>query len=270
MIVCVHALTPRGSPYPLWGFVCFFWADLLAARKRGSAPTGLAGYSRVITRTLGWACGEYWQAGPKGTCLTRTASWARPDLDLSAFTGGDPMTVRRGQGLPGRVKATARPVWIRDHVHPDDRQTFTGMIAEFRAGRPAEAEYRITGLDGVTRWIWSRGTPRREDGRTMVDGISTDTTGRRERHRRPDAVSPASGRRICSRPHARSRSGAGAATGRGISERLRKVMDEVRIVLAYSAGAHRRWAFPTVMPSASARATTVPPGVDPVPVHRFP
>ncbi|MFC4058853.1 ATP-binding protein [Planomonospora corallina] len=290
-------------------------ATVRALADAASAQQAACGVIGAITGTLGWACGEYWQADPKGTRLTRTGSWTRPDLDLSAFTGGDPMTVRRGQGLPGRVKATASPVWIcdlragaedmlraeealgaglrtavglpvrsgdrvlavltffadtveerdeelidllggvcahvgrymerrraedlalaltasrrhfdqvvaqlddlvwtleipddgephpvyvsgntagvlggqaprgfdavyvRDHVHPDDRQTFAGMIAEFRAGRPAEAEYRITGLDGVIRWIWSRGTPRREDGRTMVDGISTDITGRRE------------------------------------------------------------------------------------------
>jgi signal transduction histidine kinase len=269
----------------------------------------------AITRALDWVCGEYWQADPGGARLTRTGSWVRPGRDLSAFTGPEPKTVPAGQGLPGRVEAAGRPLWIRDlradpgvtprigaaldaglrtavglpvhsggrllavltffagtveepdeelldllggacahigrymerrraedlalaltasrrrfdqivaqvndlvwtleidddgrarsvyvsgnapgvlgsrgphdfdeayvsdHVHPDDRGAFAGMLAEFRAERPAEAEYRVTGLDGVSRWIWSRAVPRREDGRLLVDGVSTDVTDRRK------------------------------------------------------------------------------------------
>ncbi|GAA3147185.1 hypothetical protein GCM10010466_42740 [Planomonospora alba] len=66
------------------------------------------------------------------------------------------------------------------HVHPDDQETLAGFIAELNSGRPAQAEYRLIGVDGVTRWVWSRATPRREEGRLLVDGISTEVTERRE------------------------------------------------------------------------------------------
>ncbi|MBG0822957.1 GAF domain-containing protein [Planomonospora sp. ID91781] len=65
-------------------------------------------------------------------------------------------------------------------VHPGDRDAFGAFCAELIAGRRAELEYRLIGLDGVTRWIWSRGAPRREGERLLVDGISTDVTDRRQ------------------------------------------------------------------------------------------
>ncbi|GAT64628.1 multi-sensor signal transduction histidine kinase [Planomonospora sphaerica] len=287
-----------------------------ALADAGSVEQAACGVIGAIAGTLGWACGEYWQVDPGGERVSRTGSWVRPGRDLSAFTGRDAMTVRSGQGLPGRVVATGRPVWIRDlnaepdrlvrdgealeaglrtavglpvrsgervlavltfftdtaeerdddlldllggvcahvgrfmerrraedlalaltasrrrfdrvvaqlddlvwsaeieqdgaarwiyqggsttgilgghvplgidaaafigeRVHPDDRQAFDGLLAGVRAGRPVQAEYRLTGLDGVTRWIWTRAAPRREDGRLLADGISTDVT---ERHR---------------------------------------------------------------------------------------
>ncbi|MFC4062923.1 ATP-binding protein [Planomonospora corallina] len=66
------------------------------------------------------------------------------------------------------------------HVHPDDLPAFIAFHDAVASGRPAEAECRIRGMDGVTRWIWMRGIPRREGDRFLIDGISTDVT---ERHR---------------------------------------------------------------------------------------
>ncbi|GAA3137062.1 hypothetical protein GCM10010466_29860 [Planomonospora alba] len=63
---------------------------------------------------------------------------------------------------------------------PQDRAAIEAYLDELRAGRPARVEFRLTGLDGVTRWIWSRAGPRREGGRLFADGISTDVT---EQHR---------------------------------------------------------------------------------------
>ncbi|MBG0823102.1 GAF domain-containing protein [Planomonospora sp. ID91781] len=64
-------------------------------------------------------------------------------------------------------------------VHPDDHDAFRAYCAELITGDRAELEYRLIGLDGVTRWIWSRGAPRREGERLLVDGISSDVTDRR-------------------------------------------------------------------------------------------
>jgi PAS domain S-box-containing protein len=70
--------------------------------------------------------------------------------------------------------------YISRHVHPDDAADFSAFCATLAAGRPAMVEFRALGRDGVTRWIWARGMPRREGDLLFVDGISTDVT---ERHR---------------------------------------------------------------------------------------
>ncbi|MBG0815674.1 ATP-binding protein [Planomonospora sp. ID82291] len=66
------------------------------------------------------------------------------------------------------------------YVHPDDRPVFVAFCERLVSGHPAEAEFRLAGLDGATHWAWIRALPRREGGRLFVDGISTDVT---ERHR---------------------------------------------------------------------------------------
>ncbi|MBG0815657.1 ATP-binding protein [Planomonospora sp. ID82291] len=66
------------------------------------------------------------------------------------------------------------------YVHPDDQEAFEAFNAALAAGRAVQAEYRLTGIDGVTRWVWSRAAPRRDGGRLLVDGITTDVTERRE------------------------------------------------------------------------------------------
>ncbi|MBG0833192.1 PAS domain S-box protein [Planomonospora sp. ID67723] len=63
-------------------------------------------------------------------------------------------------------------------VHPEDRPAFDAYCRTLRGGRPAQLEYRLTGLDGRTRWIWTRALPRREGERLFVDGVSTDVTSR--------------------------------------------------------------------------------------------
>ncbi|GGS76307.1 hypothetical protein GCM10010156_38830 [Planobispora rosea] len=97
----------------------------------------------------------------------------------STFRGSNIGTVL-GVEPPGDVNVG---ILISERTHPEDRALWAGFRAELIAGRPAQAELRIIGLDGVTRWIWIRGTPRREGEQTFVDGISTDVT---ERHRLAD------------------------------------------------------------------------------------
>ncbi|GAA3140883.1 hypothetical protein GCM10010466_34910 [Planomonospora alba] len=83
--------------------------------------------------------------------------------------------------LGGPVPAgTDKAEAVRERVHPEDREIIAAFNETISRGRPMEVEYRLIGLDGVTRWIWMRGMPRREGDRLFVDGISTDVT---ERHR---------------------------------------------------------------------------------------
>ncbi|MBG0817720.1 ATP-binding protein [Planomonospora sp. ID82291] len=291
-------------------------AVLKALAEADSVERASCGVIGAIAGAFGWSCGEYWQVDPGGKRISRTGSWVEPGRDLSGFTGPELMTVRPGQGLPGRVWASGRGVWVRDlhtepggflrtphalhaglhtavglpvrsgervlavltffadaveerdddllylldgvgahigrfmerrraedlalalttsrrrfdqvvaqlddlvwtveiddggrarrtyqsqstagilgghvplgidvaaftesRVHPDDLPAFHELHRAVASGRPGRAEYRVIGLDGVTRWIWTRATPRREGGRLMADGICTDVT---ERHR---------------------------------------------------------------------------------------
>ena len=60
--------------------------------------------------------------------------------------------------------------------HPDDAAPGDAFTEAMLAGRRAEVEERLIGLDGVTRWTWSRGTPRREGDRLFFDGVTTNIT----------------------------------------------------------------------------------------------
>lgn len=68
---------------------------------------------------------------------------------------------------------------LADRIHPDDRPAFAVFYDTVSAEEPAEIECRVLGYDSVTRWVWTRGVPRREDDRLFVDGVSTNIT---ERH----------------------------------------------------------------------------------------
>src|SRR5918912_2883404 len=65
-------------------------------------------------------------------------------------------------------------------VHPDDRPAVDAFNRALGAGQDAEAEYRLIGADGVTRWVHDRAaTRRRPDGQIEISGIVSDVTERR-------------------------------------------------------------------------------------------
>jgi diguanylate cyclase (GGDEF)-like protein/PAS domain S-box-containing protein len=65
-------------------------------------------------------------------------------------------------------------------LHPDDRAVYDAFNAQLSRGEPAEAEYRLRGADGVTRWVHDRAaTRRRDDGLVEISGIVSDVTERR-------------------------------------------------------------------------------------------
>jgi signal transduction histidine kinase len=290
-------------------------AVIRALAEDGGIEEVAAGVIAAIGGALGWRCGEYWQIDDDQASITRVASWSEPGGHLTAFTGPHPLTLARGEGLPGRVWADGGRRWTPDlqagfgapagtrqayraephaaiglpvhggqrmlgvltlftdavvepdeeladlldgvcaylgryverrraddltrtlevarhrfdqvvaqiddyiwtsealpdgrfrllyrspntvgvlgsqlpdidivavltrYIHPDDRQAFEVFNTALAAGRAVQAEYRLIGIDGVTRWVWSRATPRRDGGRLLVDGITTDVTERRE------------------------------------------------------------------------------------------
>jgi diguanylate cyclase (GGDEF)-like protein len=65
-------------------------------------------------------------------------------------------------------------------VHPGDRLAYEAFNRALAAGEAGEAEYRLIGVDGVTRWVHDRAaTRRREDGTFEISGIVSDVTERR-------------------------------------------------------------------------------------------
>ncbi|MDX6378976.1 MAG: hypothetical protein QOE98_3279, partial [Gaiellaceae bacterium] len=66
-------------------------------------------------------------------------------------------------------------------VHPDDRALYDGLDEPIRRGEQVEAQYRLIGFDGVTRWVEVHERARsRGDGTIVVDGVVSDITARKE------------------------------------------------------------------------------------------
>jgi diguanylate cyclase (GGDEF)-like protein/PAS domain S-box-containing protein len=66
-------------------------------------------------------------------------------------------------------------------VHPDDRPAYDGFNERLVRGEErAEAQYRLRGADGITRWVHDRAATRaRPDGTLEISGIVSDVTERR-------------------------------------------------------------------------------------------
>jgi diguanylate cyclase (GGDEF)-like protein len=84
-----------------------------------------------------------------------------------------------------RVLGGARPdgvapgeLW-ESRIHPDDVTAYREFNRRLLRGEDAEVTYRLFGLDGVTRTLRDRARPRKTpDGRTLVQGITSDVTVR--------------------------------------------------------------------------------------------
>jgi diguanylate cyclase (GGDEF)-like protein len=65
-------------------------------------------------------------------------------------------------------------------VHPEDSAVYNGYNAAIAAGEDADAEYRLVGADGITRWVHDRARCRRRtDGAVEASCIVSDVTERR-------------------------------------------------------------------------------------------
>ena len=74
------------------------------------------------------------------------------------------------------------PSSYKDLVHPEDRARFLAKLEEARTTGRFDEEFRIVRADGVSRWIWSKGT-RTGDARETpprLVGIAQDITERKQ------------------------------------------------------------------------------------------
>jgi len=70
----------------------------------------------------------------------------------------------------------------KDLVHPEDRPRFLAKLAEARNTGKFDEEFRIVRADGVSRWIWSKGTAAGHPGEVppRLVGIAQDITERKQ------------------------------------------------------------------------------------------
>jgi diguanylate cyclase (GGDEF)-like protein/PAS domain S-box-containing protein len=79
-------------------------------------------------------------------------------------------------GGPLPEGADGPTVW-HECVHPDDRPALDAYHELLAQRQPAEATYRLRGLDGVERWVWARARP--HAGKAIAyDAVITDVTER--------------------------------------------------------------------------------------------
>lgn len=88
----------------------------IAIAKAETVKDALELSLRKICETTGWALGQTWACRPgNGLYLECGPAWHATVAGLEAFRRrSESMTFEPGEGLPGRVWATGKPVWIRD------------------------------------------------------------------------------------------------------------------------------------------------------------
>jgi diguanylate cyclase (GGDEF)-like protein/PAS domain S-box-containing protein len=80
-------------------------------------------------------------------------------------------------GGPLPEGADGPTVWY-ECVHPDDRPALDSYHDRLAQREPADATYRLRGLDGVERWVWARARPHPGDGPVAYDAVISDVTER--------------------------------------------------------------------------------------------
>ena len=80
-------------------------------------------------------------------------------------------------GGPLPEGADGPTVWY-ECVHPDDRAALDAYHERLALREPAEATYRLRGLDGVERWVWAGARPHSSGGPVAYDAVISDVTER--------------------------------------------------------------------------------------------
>jgi diguanylate cyclase (GGDEF)-like protein len=91
--------------------------------------------------------------------------------------------VHRGPGIermlggPLPEGADGPTVWY-ECVHPDDRGAVDAYREQLARAAPADATYRLCGLDGVERWVWARARPHPGSDPIAYDAVISDVSER--------------------------------------------------------------------------------------------
>jgi diguanylate cyclase (GGDEF)-like protein/PAS domain S-box-containing protein len=100
---------------------------------------------------------------------------ARPDGSLQELFQGP-----GADRLLGGAEADSEMENWEAAIHPEDRDAYDEFNARLICGERSEAQYRLRGADGITRWVHDRAaTHSRPDGTLEISGIVSDVTERR-------------------------------------------------------------------------------------------
>jgi hypothetical protein len=177
---CAHVAVPVMVEGTFMGTLVFVIAQLRVPDR--SAIDLLEAVAAMIGRERGRSGGASATTDPDGTNARAIAM-----VDVFAYTvrvTGDNLQWRyfgpNSEVVFGRAIYPEESLLslLESHAHVSDRGTVREMTDALLSGRPADAELRIVGLDGITRWISWRTVPRWADGALHVDGVATDVSRR--------------------------------------------------------------------------------------------
>lgn len=122
-----------------------------------------------ICEATGWDCGEAWLVDPSRQVL-RDGPWHTRDPRLEPFHATGPgICFHMGEGLPGGVWASRRPVWLEDLTNP---RAFLRADAARAAGLRVGAAVPVFDGDRVVAVLAFFSTQRRAEDRRLLELVA--------------------------------------------------------------------------------------------------
>ena len=145
----------------------------LPPAARGVRADTRAGAARVDLATTHW-----WLAAAVSALDDHVYfGMLHPDGHYENLFSGPNLERLLGGWPPAAEDVSA--VW-QSRIEPEDLPAYRACEQELLAGRPAFVDYRVHGLDGVTRWVRARVHPEQlADGSVRFAGILSDITEQR-------------------------------------------------------------------------------------------
>src|SRR5581483_197705 len=86
---------------------------------------------RAIGEGLGWPVAVFWALDPAAGVLRCAGSWRAPRTSAAAFTQScRGLTLRKGQGVPGRVWVGGHPAWVPEITAAEMPARFESAAAD--------------------------------------------------------------------------------------------------------------------------------------------
>ncbi|HSQ23838.1 MAG TPA: two-component regulator propeller domain-containing protein, partial [Pyrinomonadaceae bacterium] len=147
-------------------------------RRLGESSSTLEaapGILQAICEALDWDVGVIWDVDRHATLLRCVAVWHQPAMQATEFEAQTrARTFAPGEGLPGRVWATATPLWIRNLT---EDQNFPRLTFAAREGLRSGFSFPIllgTEVIGIIEFFRRRITDRDERVEEMIQPIGAE------------------------------------------------------------------------------------------------